>query len=230
MPEQPVAALELSGLWRRYRQGTGWLEVLRGADLTLLPGEAVALVGPSGSGKSTLLQTAGLLDTPDSGRVRIGGCDAGTANDAERTRLRRIHIGFVYQFHHLLPELSAIENVSVPLLIAGRGRAEAAERSQALLARLGLADRVHHRPSELSGGEQQRVAICRAVAGRPSLLLADEPIGNLDPETAMGVLAALLELVKVENLALLAVTHNLEMAARMNRVVAIRRGRLEPVL
>ena len=142
----------------------------------------------------------------------------------------RIHIGFVYQFHHLLPELSAIENVSVPLLIAGRGRAEAAERSQSLLARLGLADRVHHRPSELSGGEQQRVAICRAVAGRPSLLLADEPIGNLDPETAMGVLAALLELVRVENLALLAATHNLEMAARMNRVVAIRRGRLEPVL
>jgi lipoprotein-releasing system ATP-binding protein len=227
MAGETAAALTLSAVRRSFRQGRETLDVLRGADLEIGRGEIVALVGPSGSGKSTLLQIAGLLERPDAGTVTIGGTDCAQAGDRERTRLRRLHLGFVYQYHHLLPEFSAEENVILPQMIAGTAKAAAAGRAGALLQAMGLADRARHRPAELSGGEQQRVAICRALANRPRLLLADEPTGNLDPHTADGVFAELLRLVREEGLSALIATHNPDLAARMDRKVTLREGRLE---
>ncbi len=219
-------ALVLSDVRRSFRQGRETLDVLKGGDLTIARGEIVALVGPSGSGKSTLLQIAGLLERPDAGSVTVGGTDCARAGDRERTRLRRIHLGFVYQYHHLLPEFSAEENVILPQMIAGRSKAAARGRARDLLAAMGLGERFAHRPSQLSGGEQQRVAICRALANRPRLLLADEPTGNLDPHTSEGVFNELLRLVREEGLSALIATHNPDLAARMDRTVTLRDGRV----
>ena len=219
-------SLALAGVTRRYAQGATALEVLRGVDLTLMPGEIVALVGPSGAGKSTLLHIAGLLDRPDEGRIAIGGRDCSALGDAERTALRRGRVGFVYQFHHLLPEFSAAENVSLPQRIAGVGAKQADERARALLTRLGLRERAGHRPGEMSGGEQQRVAICRALANAPRVLLADEPTGNLDPETSETVFGELVNLARTQGVAGLIATHNLDLAARMDRAVRMEGGRL----
>jgi lipoprotein-releasing system ATP-binding protein len=218
--------LKLTAVTRRYREGDGFLEILRGADWALYPGQAVALVAPSGAGKSTLLHIAGLLEKPDSGEVEIEGRPTSGMDDWERTALRRTHIGFVYQFHHLLPEFTAIENVMTPQMIAGLSKAESRRRAKELLDYLGLAERGTHRPSQLSGGEQQRVAIARAVANAPGLLLADEPTGNLDPETADRVFAALMSLVRATGLAVLIATHNLELAARMDKRLTLRNGLL----
>jgi lipoprotein-releasing system ATP-binding protein len=217
-------ALEIVGLHRRFRTEAGELHVLRGVDLRLMPGECVALVAPSGAGKSTLLHCAGLLERPDEGEVRVAGRDCGTMSETERTRQRLTSLGFVYQFHHLLPEFSALENTMMPQLIAGRPRAEAAARASELLARVGLAERASHRPARLSGGEQQRVAIVRAVANGPRVLLADEPTGNLDPRTADGVFAELMGLVRNTGLAALVATHNPEIAARMDRTLVLKDG------
>jgi lipoprotein-releasing system ATP-binding protein len=222
MSQQP--ALFLSRVERRYRQGEGYLDILRGTDAALWPGEIVALVAPSGTGKSTLLHVAGLLEKPDGGEVYIAGHPTADLDDAGRTRLRREEIGFVYQFHHLLPEFSALENVVIPQMIRGLTRKEAAVRATELLGFLGLAGRVDHRPAELSGGEQQRVALARAVANAPRVLLADEPTGNLDPQTAGHVFAILVALVRASGLAALIATHNLEIAARMDRRITIRDG------
>ncbi|QPC41466.1 ABC transporter ATP-binding protein [Kaustia mangrovi] len=219
-------ALALRAIARSYREGPSRLQVLDGAALDIHPGEVVALIGPSGSGKSTLLHIAGLLEKPDSGAVVIGGEDMAAARDARRTRVRRLEVGFVYQFHHLLPEFSALENVLLPQLIANRSRGEGRKRAGDLLDRLGLAARARHRPAELSGGEQQRVAIARALANRPRLLLADEPTGNLDPRTAGHVHEELLHLVRTEGLAALIATHNLELASGMDRIVRLENGRL----
>ena len=221
---QPVPALFFAGVERRYHQGEGALEILRGTDLAIWPGELVALVAPSGAGKSTLLHVAGLLERPDGGEVYIGGQPTAAMSDAERTRLRREEMGFVYQFHHLLPEFSALENVVLPQLIRGLARREAQARAAELLSFLGLKDRLPHRPAELSGGEQQRVAIARAVANAPSILLADEPTGNLDPKTADHVFSALGQLVRASRLAAVVATHNMDLAARMDRRVTIRDG------
>ncbi len=218
--------LQLRAVERRYRTGAEELAVLRGVDLTLRAGEIVALVAPSGSGKSTLLHLAGLLEKPDGGAVLIDGRDAGQLADAERTAIRRDAIGFVYQFHHLLAEFSAIENVALPQLIAGRGRAVARARAGALLTTLGLGARLDHLPGKLSGGEQQRVAIARALANAPKLLLADEPTGNLDVATSGVVFAALLDVVRGQGVAALIATHNPDLAARMDRRVSLRDGRL----
>ncbi|MFM7344302.1 MAG: ABC transporter ATP-binding protein [Tagaea sp.] len=218
------AALELKGLHRRFKQASGDLHVLRGLELRLMPGECVALVGPSGAGKSTLLHCAGLLERPDEGAVLLGGRDCGAMDDSERTRARLAELGFVYQFHHLLPEFTALENVMMPQLIAGRTKADASARARELLGRVGLAEREDHRPARLSGGEQQRVAIVRAVANAPKVLLADEPTGNLDPRTAEGVFAELLNLVRTTGLAALVATHNPDLAARMDRIVALKDG------
>lgn len=226
---QPVPALFFSGVERRYPQGEGALEILRGTDLAIWPGELVALVAPSGAGKSTLLHIAGLLERPDGGEVYIGGQPTASMSDGERTRLRREEMGFVYQFHHLLPEFSALENVVLPQLIRGLGRKEAEARAAELLSFLGLKERLPHRPAELSGGEQQRVAIARAVANGPRLLLADEPTGNLDPQTSGRVFNILLQLVRASGLAALIATHNMELAARMDRRVTIRDGMIEQV-
>jgi lipoprotein-releasing system ATP-binding protein len=217
-------ALFLSQVARSYRQGETMLDILRGADLALWPGETVALVAPSGTGKSTLLHVAGLLEKPDGGEVYVGGEPTSDMDDGGRTRLRREGIGFVYQFHHLLPEFSALENVVMPQLIRGLGKAEARRRGGELLDFLGLRDRHGHRPAELSGGEQQRVAIARAVANAPRLLLADEPTGNLDPHTAGHVFSTLVSLVRASGLAALVATHNLDLAARMDRRVTLRDG------
>ncbi|MEZ5926659.1 MAG: ABC transporter ATP-binding protein [Hyphomicrobiaceae bacterium] len=218
--------LELADVVRRYGEGERALEVLKGASASIRRGEAVALVGPSGSGKSSLLHIAGLLEAPDGGRVVIGGRDAVALSDRERTRIRRNEIGFVYQFHHLLPEFTALENVVIPQLIAGRRRSDAKVRAKELLGRLGLAERTKHQPMELSGGEQQRVAIARALANEPSLLLADEPTGNLDPPTAERVFAELMGLIRATGLAAVIATHNLEIAGRMDRVIRVEDGRL----
>lgn len=218
------AALVASQVVRSYREGKGTLEVLRGADLNLYPGEAVALVAPSGAGKSTLLHCAGLLEKPDGGEVFVQGQPTVGMSDTERTALRRSHIGFIYQFHHLLPEFSAVENVSMPQLIAGLDKREADTRSAELLTFLGLKDRLTHRPAELSGGEQQRVAIARAVANAPRILLADEPTGNLDPKIADHVFDTLIALVRATKLAALIATHNMDLAARMDRRITIRDG------
>jgi lipoprotein-releasing system ATP-binding protein len=217
-------ALRLVGISRRYVQGDRQLDVLRGADLVVKAGEIVALVAPSGAGKSTLLQIAGLLDTPDAGEVIIGGAPAHGLSDAGRTALRRAAIGFVYQFHHLLPEFSAEENVALPQRAAGAPAAPAMARARSLLGAVGLAERTGHRPAELSGGEQQRVAVARALANRPSLLLADEPTGNLDPATAERVFAMLLDVVRNEGAGALIATHNPDLAARMDRTVTLDHG------
>jgi lipoprotein-releasing system ATP-binding protein len=219
-------ALRLENVARRYPQGTGTLEVFRGVNFALKRGELVALVGPSGAGKSSLLHMAGLLEAPSEGEVYIGGAAASTLPDGERTRIRRDTIGFVYQFHHLLPEFSALENVVMPQRIAGRSRAEAERDAAHILTDLGLGQRLTHRPSQLSGGEQQRVAMARALANRPRILLADEPTGNLDARTASGVFDALVGLVRSEGLAALVATHNLELAARMDRALILHEGKL----
>jgi len=217
-------ALRLDGLTRRFHQGRDDLEVLKGAALAVHPGEIVALVGPSGAGKSTLLHICGLLEKPDTGEVFLAGEPCGKLSDDRRTQLRRIHLGFVYQYHHLLPEFSALENVVLPQMIAGTSRKRAAERAQELLSRLGLGPRAEHRPGQLSGGEQQRVAIARALANQPKVLLADEPTGNLDPHTADGVFDELMRLVRDEGLAALIATHNPDLARRMDRVVRLQDG------
>lgn len=223
-PSQPKPTLFLSKVERRYPQGEGFLDVLRGADLAIWPGEIVALVAPSGTGKSTLLHVAGLLERPDGGEVYVGSQATAGMNDQERTRIRREDLGFVYQFHHLLPEFSALENVVIPQLIRGLPKPEAQERAKQILAFLGLGKRLDHRPGELSGGEQQRVAIARAVANAPRLLLADEPTGNLDPHTADRVFQTLVSIVRASKLAALIATHNMDLAARMDRRVTIRDG------
>ncbi len=219
-------ALALDGVVRSFHQGRDALRVLNGASLALASGEIVALVGPSGAGKSTLLQIAGLLEYPDDGEVRIGGESCGRLSDDRRTAIRREKLGFVYQYHHLLPEFSALENIVLPQMIAGVDRRAAAKRGTELLDSLGLAPRADHRPGQLSGGEQQRVAIARALANGPSLLLADEPTGNLDPHTADIVFEALLKLVRGAGLAALIATHNPELARRMDRMVTLRDGQL----
>lgn len=212
-------ALQLSDIARGYVSPAGRLPVLEGVNLTVAAGEIVGLVAPSGAGKSTLLHVAGLLDRPDRGAVRIAGTACETLDDRGRTAIRREKIGFVYQFHHLLAEFTAIENAAMPLLIAGMPRDRAMLRAQELLDTLGVGERAAHRPAEMSGGEQQRVAIARAFANRPGLLLADEPTGNLDQATAARVFDSLLALSENENLAALIVTHNHDLAARMDRVI-----------
>ncbi len=218
--------LVLRAVTRTYRGDAGDLPVLRGADLIVRAGEIVALVAPSGAGKSTLLHVAGLLDRPDGGSVLIEGRDVGNLPDAGRTAIRRDTIGFVYQFHHLLPEFTALENVFLPLTIAGRPRRVAEDRARSLLTNFGLASRLGHLPGKLSGGEQQRVAIARALANSPKLLLADEPTGNLDVTTADAVFAELLAVVRDQGVGALIATHNPELAARMDRTVTLRDGRL----
>ncbi|MBS7587953.1 ABC transporter ATP-binding protein [Ancylobacter defluvii] len=219
-----AAALRLQGIDRRYVQGEGTLDILRGADFEVMEGQSVALVAPSGTGKSTLLHIAGLLEHQDAGEVYIGDQPTAGLADAERTRIRRTDIGFVYQFHHLLPEFSALENVMMPQMIRGLAKREAAARAKELLSYLGLGKRLEHRPGELSGGEQQRVAIARAVANAPRVLLADEPTGNLDPHTADHVFRALQQLVEATGLAAVIATHNLDLAARMHRRVTLQDG------
>jgi lipoprotein-releasing system ATP-binding protein len=220
------AVLQLEELRRTFRQGDREIPVLRGASAALYPGQAVALVGPSGAGKSTLLHIAGLLETPDGGRVVINGANSARFNDAERTRVRRGAIGFIYQFHQLLPEFSALENVMMPQMICGVGRRKSEARARQLLGMLGLGQRLDHRPSQLSGGEQQRTAIARALANAPRLLLADEPTGNLDPPTAALVFQELLALIKHTGVAALIATHNLELARKMHRVLRLENGML----
>jgi lipoprotein-releasing system ATP-binding protein len=219
-------ALSLRGLVRSYPSGDKTLEVLKGVDLDVNAGEIVGLIGPSGSGKSSLLHAAGLLERPTAGRVILDGVDTSSMGEGPRTRLRLNAIGFVYQFHHLLPEFDALDNVALPALIAGRTRAEARERSMELLIRLGLGERTHHQPAQLSGGEQQRVAIARALTNRPKLILADEPTGNLDPATSGAVFQSLFDLVRIQGVAALIATHNMELASFMDRVFALKDGRL----
>lgn len=222
----PRPVLRLQAVERYYREGESRLTVLSGADLTIFPGELVALVAPSGAGKSTLLHLAGLLERPSSGEVMIGGRETGKLSDADRTMFRRLHIGFVYQFHHLLPEFSALENVMMPQLIRGIDRREAHQRAMQLLSYMRVKERATHRPGELSGGEQQRVAIARAVANAPRLLLADEPTGNLDPTTADFVFEGLTRLVRASRLAALIATHNHDLASRMDRVITLVDGKI----
>jgi len=222
------APLMLAGVVRRFRTGDGTLEVLRGVDLTVTAGEIVALVAPSGAGKSTLLHIAGLLEKADAGEVRVAGHSTNEMSEAERTAARGQAIGFVYQFHHLLPEFSALENVVMPQMILGKSRGAAEVRAKALLGQLGLGARLSHRPARLSGGEQQRVAIARALANEPAVLLADEPTGNLDAATAEVVFGELLSLVRGHRTAALVATHNPELAARMDRIVTLREGRVVP--
>lgn len=223
-PAEDIPILFLHEVERTYRQGDESLHILNGAELALWPGQSVALVGPSGAGKSTLLHLAGLLEHPDHGDVYIDGAATAILPDAERTRIRRNEIGFVYQSHHLLPEFTALENVLLPQMIRGLGRSESRKRAVELLAYLGLRDRLNHRPAELSGGEQQRVAIARAVANAPRILLADEPTGNLDVKTADHVFAAFTQLVRASGLATIIATHNMDIAARMDRRVTIKDG------
>jgi lipoprotein-releasing system ATP-binding protein len=219
--------LELKGVTKTYNAGQpNQIDVLRGIDLSISAGEVVALVAPSGAGKSTLLHIAGLLDTPTSGDVLLAGREMTRLNDRARTSARRDDVGFIYQFHHLLPEFSATENVTLPQLAAGTPRRAADVRSQALLERVGVAHRAAHRPAELSGGEQQRVAFCRALANQPKLLLADEPTGNLDPETSERVFSTLLDLVRDTGLSALIATHNLKLAAKMDRQIRLDAGAL----
>ena len=214
--------LKLEGIAKTYNPGTpGAVEVLRGLDLSVAQGEVVALVAPSGAGKSTLLHIAGLLDTPDRGRVVLNGRDMTGLPDRTRTEARRRELGFVYQFHHLLPEFSAAENIVLPQLANGVPQRDAATRAADLLSRVGLSERAHHRPAALSGGEQQRVAFCRALANRPALLLADEPTGNLDPETSDRIFDMLMGLVRDTGLSALIATHNHDLARRMDRIVRL---------
>ena len=220
------AVVSIRGLTRSFEQGGERIDVLRGIDLDIRAGEIVALLGPSGSGKSTLLQATGLLEGGFGGSIRIAGAAAESLDGDARTTLRREHIGFVYQFHHLLPDFSALENVVLPQLIAGKTQDEAEVRARHLLAALGLGQRLSHRPSQLSGGEQQRVAVARALANRPDLVLADEPTGNLDEATAEKVFDQFIELVRGEGSAALVATHNERLAARMDRVLRLHEGRL----
>jgi lipoprotein-releasing system ATP-binding protein len=224
MARPPVPILFLHRIDRHYRQGNLTLNILKGADLAVWPGQSIALVAPSGAGKSTLLHVAGLLEQPDAGDVYVDQIPTSSLSDAERTRIRRTEIGFVYQFHHLLMEFSALENVIMPQMVRGLSRREASKRARDLLAYLGLKGRLTHRPAELSGGEQQRVAIARAVANAPRILLADEPTGNLDPKTSDQVFSALTELVEASGLAVVVATHNMDIAARMHRRVTLRDG------
>ncbi|MEO8926642.1 MAG: ABC transporter ATP-binding protein [Caulobacteraceae bacterium] len=221
---EPV--LEIRGLERAYAAGDKTLEVLKGVDLTVAAGEIVGLVGPSGSGKSSLLHAAGLLEHPTAGAIFIDGRDCGALGEGARTRIRLEAIGFVYQFHHLLAELSALDNVALPAMIAGQSRRDARRRAETLLTQLGLADRLRHQPAQLSGGEQQRVAVARALTNAPRLLLADEPTGNLDPATSQAVFQNLHDLVRATGVAALVATHNLDMARHMDRVLALKDGRL----
>ncbi len=221
--------VSLRNVARNFEQGGEVIEVLRGVDLDVMPGEIVALLGPSGSGKSTMLQAVGLLEGGFSGSIRMAGIDASDVSSAERTTLRRDHLGFIYQFHHLLPDFTALENVVIPQLLMGKSRAEAEVRAADLLGLLGLGHRLTHRPSQLSGGEQQRVAVGRALANSPKLVLADEPTGNLDEKTSEKVFAQFIELVRNHGSAALVATHNERLAARMDRVVRLHEGRLEQV-
>ncbi len=220
--DSPV--LFLHEISRRFRQGDATLDILKGAELAIWAGQSVALVAPSGAGKSTLLHIAGMLERPDAGEVYIDSRSTSYLTDIERTRIRRTDIGFVYQFHHLLPEFSALENVMLPQMIRGLKNSEARQRAAELLSYLGLKERLTHRPAELSGGEQQRVAIARAVANAPRILLADEPTGNLDVRTSQHVFATLNQLVRASGLAAIVATHNLDIAAQMDRRVTIRDG------
>jgi lipoprotein-releasing system ATP-binding protein len=226
MAEQETPVIFLHQVERRYHQGDATLEILKRAELAVWPGQSVALVAPSGAGKSTLLHIAGLLEQPDSGEVYLDGAATAGLSDAARTRLRRNALGFVYQAHHLLPEFSALENVMMPQMIRGLSRADAEARATELLSYLGLGERLTHRPAELSGGEQQRVAIARAVSNVPRLLLADEPTGNLDPHTSDHVFHALRQLIKASGLTVVLATHNMEIAARMDRRVTLREGQI----
>ncbi|MDP2737916.1 MAG: ABC transporter ATP-binding protein [Pseudorhodobacter sp.] len=221
------AMLDLAAIEKTYNRGKpGEVVVLRGATLSVARGEVVALVAPSGAGKSTLLHIAGLLDMPDAGSVTLAGVNMGGLGDRARTAARRADVGFIYQFHHLLPEFSALENIMLPQLANGAGGKAAKTRAVELLERVGIAERADHRPAALSGGEQQRVAFCRALANQPRLLLADEPTGNLDPATADQVFGVLMELVRETGLSALIATHNMDLAARMDRVVRLEAGRV----
>src|SRR5215470_2569644 len=228
-PDHDRPALFLHAIERRYQQGNATLDILRGAELALWSGQSVALIAPSGAGKSTLLHIAGLLEHPDGGEVYVGGAPTSTLSDAERTSIRRSDMGFVYQFHHLLPEFSAVESVMLPQMSRGLAKSEARLRATELLSYHGLKDRAEHRPAELSGGEQQRVAIARAVANAPRVLLADEPTGNLDPRTAAHVFNALTTLVHASGLAALIATHNMDLAEKMDRRVTLEDGHLAEI-
>ncbi|PTS89196.1 MULTISPECIES: ABC transporter ATP-binding protein [unclassified Caulobacter] len=219
--------LSLRGVERVYRTEAGDLPVLRGVDLDVYPGQVVGLIGPSGSGKSSLLHSAGLLERPDSGIVALAGRDCSKLSERVRTRIRLATVGFVYQFHHLLPEFTALENVAMPGMILGRSRADAEARARGLLTELGLAERQNHQPAQMSGGEQQRVAIARALANEPRLLLADEPTGNLDPATSATVFQSLYGLARSQGVAALIATHNMDLARYMDRVFALKNGHLE---
>lgn len=221
-----IATLQLKNINKHYFQGGQKLEVLKDVDLQIMPKEVVALIGPSGAGKSTMLQIAGLLDHPSSGEIFLDGENCSTADDGFRTSLRRNYLGFVYQYHNLLPDFDALENVMMPQLIANEKFSLVQEKAEWLLSRLGLKDRMNHRPAELSGGEQQRVAIARSLANTPKLLLADEPTGNLDPHTSDNVFLALLDIVKETGLSALIATHNLELAGKMDRQVQLKDGKL----
>jgi lipoprotein-releasing system ATP-binding protein len=223
---EDVPVIYLHEIKRQYTQGEAALTILDGAKLALWAGQSVALVGPSGSGKSTLLHITGLLESPDDGEVYVAGAPTSQLSDIDRTHIRRTDIGFVYQSHRLLPEFTALENVMLPQMIRGLKRAETIKRSTEILSYLGLGERMTHRPSELSGGEQQRVAIARAVANAPRALLADEPTGNLDPNTAEHVFNALMQLVKATGVAMLIATHNMELAGRMDRRVSLVDGKV----
>lgn len=225
-PSTSQPLLQLKSITKSYQQGGRNLDVLRDVELSIKAGEMVGLVGPSGSGKSTLLHLIGLLDRPTSGEILIDGRDMSTASEKERTLIRRQKIGFIYQFHHLQPEFSAVENVMIPQMIAGKSKSEAKESALRLLERLGLKDRATHRPAELSGGEQQRVAIVRALANNPSLLLADEPTGNLDHETGEHVFELFIESVRDAGIGALVATHNIDLADRMDRVLEVKNGAL----
>ncbi len=219
--------LSVRNVTRTYETASGGLTVLKGVNLDVMPGEVVGLIGPSGSGKSSLLHAAGLLERPTSGEIRIDGADVGGLDERARTHIRLASIGFVYQFHHLLAEFDARDNVALPLRIAGVGQAQARERASEVLTALGLGERLTHQPAQMSGGEQQRVAVARALANRPRLLLADEPTGNLDPATSQSVFEALQRLVKETGVAALIATHNMELAGHMDRVFALKDGHLE---
>ncbi len=225
MSKAPV--LSVRGVTRTYETASGGLTVLKGVDLDVMPGEVVGLIGPSGSGKSSLLHAAGLLERPTSGEIRIDGEDVGGLDERARTHIRLARIGFVYQFHHLLAEFDARDNVALPLRIAGVGQLQARERASEVLTALGLGERLTHQPAQMSGGEQQRVAVARALANRPRLLLADEPTGNLDPATSQTVFEALYRLVKDTGVAAVIATHNMELAGHMDRVFALKDGHLE---
>lgn len=221
-----AAVLELREIVREYKSESGTLRVLDGADLVLNPGELVGLIGPSGSGKSTLLHTAGLLEKPESGQVFLEGEDCIALNDSGRTRLRREKLGFVYQFHHLLPEFNARDNVAMPLMVGGLGRRKAREKADVLLAEMGLSERLKHQPGQMSGGEQQRVAIARALVNDPRLVIADEPTGNLDPATTERVFESLIRMARSEGAAVLVATHNMALTRHMDRVLTLQDGKL----